>query len=179
MRALLFLTLLCGASRSAMAAAVLSIEPVASTAIAGSSVELTVEVTGITDLYAWQFDVDFSPDVLSAQSEIEDTFLATGGATIFIPGIVDNVNGAITDTADTLETAVSGVGGSGTLLDLDFLASGIGVSDVSLANVILLDSDFNNIPFTTSDGSVTVTPEPACWPLLPMALAVALRRRLR
>ena len=177
MRALVCLALLCGASPSAWAGAVLSIEPDESTLSPGSDVELTVNVTGISDLYAWQFDVEFSPGVLSAQSETEDTFLASGGATIFIPGVIDNVNGVIAETADTLETAISGVTGSGTLLDLDFVASGSGVSGISLANIILLDSNFDDIPYTTSDGSVTITPEPAYWPLLAGLLVPALRRR--
>jgi hypothetical protein len=59
------------------------------------------------------------------------------------------VGGSVSNNADTLETAISGVSGDGTLLDFDFQGVGVGTSDIDLANVELLDSDLNDIAFTT------------------------------
>ena len=62
---------------------------------------------------------------------------------------------------------IPGVSGSGDLVDFTFEAISPGISSVSLSNGLLFDSSFNSIPFTTVDGSVTVTattPEPPGLP---------------
>src|SRR6266436_3322803 len=75
----------------------------------------------------------------------EGPFLPAGGATFFIPGTIDNATGAITFTADTLQTAIVGVNGNGTLATVDFQALCVGTSLVALSNVILLDSALGDI----------------------------------
>ena len=69
----------------------LSINPASSTVSAGNNVTLDVNISNITDLYAFQFDLSFDPGTVSAASIAEGAFLAGGGTTAFIPGIIDNV----------------------------------------------------------------------------------------
>ena len=71
----------------------LSINPASSTVSAGNNVTLDVNISNITDLYAFQFDLSFDPGTVSAASIAEGAFLAGGGTTAFIPGTIDNVGG--------------------------------------------------------------------------------------
>jgi len=156
--------------------AVVSIEPTSSTISVGGTATVDVDISGVTDLYGYQFDVLFGASTLSATSETEGGFLATGGTTFFIPGTIDNVGGSVTATADTLIGAISGVDGSGTLAVLTFTGLAPGTTSIDLENVFLLDSNFNSIDFTTQDASLTVqgggvpTPEPSGLLLLGVGL---------
>jgi hypothetical protein len=110
----------------------------------GDTFEVDVNATGITDLYAFQFDLTFDPTILEADSVTEGAFLPSGGTTFFIPGTIDNVGGDISANADTLIGAISGVTGDGTLAEFDFTALADGTSAISFANNILLDSSLND-----------------------------------
>jgi hypothetical protein len=162
-------------SSSAFADAVVSIQPVSTTVGPGSTATLDVNISGVSDLYAFQFDVLFGPATVSETSDSESGFLATGGSTFFIPGAIDNIGGSVTATADTLIGSIPGVNGDGTLATLVFTGLSSGTTSIDLANVILLDSNFTPISFSTEDGSVTVksavvTPEASSVLLLGIGL---------
>lgn len=147
----------------------MSVQPLTLDVTAGHSFTLTVQISGVSDLYGYQFDLGFNPTVLAATSVTEGPFLATGGPTIFLPGAIDNVGGSITGNLDILNGAVSGVDGSGTLLDVSFQALAAGPSTEELFNVIALNSFGEGIVLTTSGSTVTVTapvPEPGSGLLL-------------
>ena len=97
------------------AAPVVSLSPNPASVILGTAFTLDVSVTGVSDLYAFQFDLGFDPSVLAATGISEGAFLGTGGATFFIPGGIDNGAGSISSTANTLLTAIGGVSGGGVL----------------------------------------------------------------
>jgi hypothetical protein len=138
------------------AQAVLSIDPISQTVSMGSTVTVDVDISNVTSLYAYQFDLTFNPSVLSAVSSSEGPFLASGGSTFFIPGANDNVGGTVAATADTLLSAISGVNGSGELAVFTFNAIGSGTSTIGIQNETLLDSNLNVIADTTTAGAVTV-----------------------
>jgi general secretion pathway protein D len=173
-RKILFSSILAVLSCSAFigradATAVVSIDPNSQTVSPGSTVVVDVDITRVSNLYGFQFNLEFNPAVLAAGTSTEGTFLPSGGATFFIPGTNDNVGGSVTATADTLLTAISGVSGTGSLALLDFKAIGAGTSALTLSNLILLDSSLNPISSTVSDASVTVSAVPlpaAAWLLL-------------
>src|ERR1022692_3390747 len=133
---------------------------------------LPVSIADASDVYAFQFDLAFDPSILQLLSISEGSFLPSAGSTFFIPG-------------DTLVGDIPGASGDGDLVDFTFQAIGPGATSLALSNGILLDSGFNFIPFTTMDGSVTVssaTPEPAglswigCLAVTGMLLAKRWRR---
>jgi hypothetical protein len=148
----------------------------------GDTFTVNVDVTGITDLYGFQFDLGFDPTILMADSSTEGPFLPSGGATFFIPGAIDNAGGTVAATADTLETAISGVTGDGTLASFSFEALADGPSALTLSNALMVDSGDNLIDFDLSDGSVVVgeasaAPEPSSFLLLAVAaLAIGFRK---
>ena len=164
---------------------IVSVDPLSSSVSLGSNFTLDVNIANVTDLYAFQFDIGFGPSVLQATNVVEGSFLPSGGFTFFIPGTIDNSAGAITFIADTLLGPGPGVNGSGTLVMLQFLASGVGTSAIDISNLILLDSNLNQIDASVEDGMVTVTspiPEPNGILIVAFALALmtgALRRNLR
>lgn len=161
----------------------LSVQPVSSSIVAGSSETLDINITNVPDLFGFQFDVSFAPGVLSAVSITEGSFLPGGGSTLFLPGGIDNGAGAIAFTADTLLGFVPGVNGSGTLAVLTLTGLGQGTSAISLSNVFLLDSSLDLIPSNILNANLkvtptAVTPEPTTMFLYGTGLAVlALRRR--
>jgi len=165
-------------------AAVVSIAPSSSNVNVGDNFTVDVNISNVTDLYGFQFDLSLAPGVLSAISITEGSFLAGGGATFFIPGTIDNTAGVISFTANTLLGTVPGVGDSGTLAVLAVDGLSPGTSSIDLSNVLLLDSNLNPINFDLQAGSITVapvtaTPEPSSITLLFAAAGVLifLRRR--
>jgi general secretion pathway protein D len=169
---------------SATASPILSISPGALAPTIGSPFALAVDIGGASDLYGFQFDIAFNPTILQATDIVEGSFLLAGGSTFYIPGVIDNTLGLISFTANTLIGAVPGVSGSGTLATIDFMATGAGPSQISIANVLLGDSVGNLLDFTTTVGAVAPVPEPASLTLFGMGLIGTLvgrhrRRRLK
>ncbi|MGC2657073.1 MAG: cohesin domain-containing protein [Bryobacteraceae bacterium] len=158
------------AASASLLAGTISVDPAAPTEAVGQSFTLSVEISGASDLYGYQFDLGFDPTVLEATSVTEGAFLAAGGQTIFVPGSIDNTGGSITANADVLNGAVSGVNGNGDLLDVTFKALTAGSSSVQVFNLIALDSLGLGQTETTSSSTVTVSfsavPEPRTGLLL-------------
>lgn len=174
----LFLALIFAAAGSLLGETI-SVQPSTLNVGEGQTFSLDVAIANVTDLYAFQFDLGFDPTILEAESVTEGSFLSSGGSTIFFPGTIDNVGGTIAFNADTLVGAIAGVSGSGTLASVEFYALGTGTSVISLANVELLDSNFNLIDFSATNGSVISTiPEPSSSVFIGAALLLlALRQR--
>lgn len=146
-------------SSPAVTATTVSIQPPSSTHSVGDSFSLGINISDVTDLYAFQFDIGFSPSILEVTGINEGTFLSGSGTTNYIPGIIDNTAGTVTFIADTLQDIIPGVTGSGTLATIDFNALDIGrTSMVSLSNVVLLDSNINDISASIKNGNITINP---------------------
>ena len=86
------------------------------TASVGDEFAVDVNISNVTDLYAWQLDLAFDPSVLAADplGPTEGSFLSGAGPTFFIGGTVDNVGGTVSNNADTLEGPIPGATGGGT-----------------------------------------------------------------
>jgi general secretion pathway protein D len=129
---------------AAFADAVLTVAPSAGTVANGSSFTADVNISNVADLYDYQFDLNFNPAVLQATAVLEGSFLTSGGATFFLPGTIDDSAGTIDFNADSLLTAISGVSGSGMLLEIEFSAIAPGSSAISIpdnSDLILQDSN--------------------------------------
>ncbi len=153
-----------------------------STAQVGEIFTLPVSIANATDVFAFQFDIAFDPAILQLLTVSEGGFLGTAGTTIFAPGTIDNTAGTATFTADTLSGPVPGASGRGVLADFTLQAISLGTSAVIVSNVILLDSSLGDIPLTTVNGRVLVTPEPMGLPWLGTAVFAGLlwaKKRIR
>ena len=158
-------------------ASTISVLPSSPTVSIGGSPSVNVNVAGLTDLYAFQFDVVFNPAVLSAVSVTEGSLFSSVGV-FFSPGTIDNTAGTITFIGDSLSGPGPGINTNGSLAQILFNAIGTGSSSVALSNIILLDSNLNDITASAVSGSVDVTgvPEPSYLPVLGTSLLVFLAR---
>jgi Cohesin domain len=127
----------------------------------GQPFTVSVIASGFTDLYDYEFDVDFNPLLLHAGLVTEGPFLATAGTTFFGSGTIDNTAGVISFVFDTLIGPGPGANGSGTLANINFTASAThsGSTIISLNNVIAQDTPGNLITVQTPPLRATV-PEP-------------------
>jgi adhesin HecA-like repeat protein len=161
-------------NRIAVAAPVLSVQPSHLTAMPGQVFSLGVWVTGVADLYAFQFDLTFDPAVLRAGGVAEGPFLSSGGTTAFVPGTIDNNSGTISATAGTLLGVLPGVSGDGALAMIDFTVLELGIRPVTLTGGTLLDSSLSGIAFTMQPAVVAAVPEPHSSCLAAAGLGVLL-----
>lgn len=167
---------------SAHAATTVSLSGPASPVQVGDDFDVLVSVAGVQDLSAYQFDLSFDPTLLSFQSQAEGSFLSAGGSTFFLDGVVDPALGQVTGVANTLLGAVSGVSGSGVLLDLKFHALAKGVASLDLGSLQLLDANGGTLSATSSGLKVQVgaVPEPGNVLAMVSGMAVLLgSRRVR
>jgi hypothetical protein len=158
-------------------AGTISLQPSATALTLGNPLSVDVNVAGLTDLYAFQFDIGFNPAVFSASSVTEGALFSSIGV-FFSPGFIDNTTGTITFIGDSLSGPGPGVSTGGTLASIIFSSIGAGSSSLTVSNIILLDSNFADIAATASGTTVTVSdsasPEPSSWLLVGGAFAVLL-----
>jgi hypothetical protein len=149
---------------------------------AGSVVQVEVTASGATDLYAYQFSLNFDPAVLHATTVNEGAFLASAGPTFFDAGTTDNVGGSVSFVFDTLLSAVPGASGSGILAVIDFsVQQWHTLTTLGLSDVLALDSNLNVLP-TQTQGLQLQIPEPGMLALLAiglLALTLVMRRGAR
>ena len=141
----------------------------------GSGVDLKLMISGVTDLYGYNFSLLFDPSLLQVTSVTEGSFLATGGTTVFDGGTLDNTSGMISFAYDLLTGPVAGVSGAGTLVTIHMNAIGAGTSALSFvaADTTFVDSSGGIITVQAIDRTLAVTavPEPSSYLLLAAGLA--------
>jgi len=139
------------AAPAARAAGTLSVQPPSSSVLPGHSFTLAVELSGVADAYAFQFDVTFDPSLLKLTSIANGGFLPDDN---FSAGIT-RAAGSVTFVYDLLTGPVPGVSGGGHLAVLTFetFDDRFGSSTVALGNVILIDSKGADIPLAGVTGA--------------------------
>jgi hypothetical protein len=163
LKILILLVLLGVSAPMGVADAIVSVFPSASTVNPGDTVIAYINVTGVVDLYGFQFDLNFNPAIIAAGSVSEGPFLGLGGFTFFIAGNIDNVGGSITNTADTLLGPVPGVNGDGTLATAQFTAIAAGQISLGVSNVLLVDSQGNPISTVPEPATLALAVVGAAW----------------
>lgn len=177
-------TRLCAAllALSSWAAPALAADPLLSVvaqpspAVEGSTVDVSVLVSDVTDLYAYNFTLAFDASLLQISSVTEGAFLATGGTTFFDGGTIDNIGGTLLFSFNTLLGAIPGVSGSGTLVTIHMNAIGTGTSSLSFvpSDTVFVSSTSSTINVQTADGLLDVAapvPEPGSYLMLAAGLA--------
>jgi hypothetical protein len=160
--------------------ATISVAPAAAWATPGDPLTLDVDISSITNLYSYQFSIQFDPTVLKATSVTEGGFLPSAGSTLFLPGTMSS--GSISFVGDVLLGSLDSATGSGTLATLHFTMLMKGTSAVTLSDVLMLDSGLSDIEAAIQNGQVgagpTGVPEPGTSALAAIALAGVLVLRM-
>jgi Cohesin domain len=168
---------------SASAGPILSINPATTTVSVGDSFTLNIDIAGVDDLFSYNFDLLFDPEILRFDGIAEGEFLKSGtfpGTEFFslgeeTPGLVSFITNSIYGD--------EGVTGSGTLAIATFFALMPGETLISFPTefpnqLLFSDSSDSPIGVTADEGLVqvnasTVPDEPSAMILLVAALAVA------
>lgn len=162
---LLFFVIIC--HPLSINAAVLSVTPSSASIEEGNSFSVDISITGVSDLFAFEFNLGFDPSILSASNVTEGPFLQSGGPTLWLPGIIDNTSGLIEFTGNSLQGFDPGVSGDGVLVHVDFISLTTGSSNINLFNAILLDSFLSDISVdNVQNANITVTASSAQTPTI-------------
>ncbi|MBX5328776.1 MAG: cohesin domain-containing protein [Candidatus Bathyarchaeia archaeon] len=112
---------------------------------------VNINISNVVDLYAWQAGITFNPNILECTGFYEGAFLKDGSmaSTIFVKHYkdMDNTLGIVYFRGCCLLGPVQGVNGSGQLAYVTFKSVGIGVSELHLTDIILLNSKLEDIEF--------------------------------
>jgi len=135
--------------------------PVIEGTVIGENVTVNINVSDVTDLYAWQAGVTFNPDVLECTGYYEGEFINRSVNRPINPANEtvwctpqqrwNNTKGVIYYHGCCPLGPVPGVDGSGQLGYLTFNVVGTGVSDLHLTDVILLSSMIEDIQHEVVD----------------------------
>jgi len=132
----------------------ISLNPSAKTIHINETFTLAVTVSNVVDLYGWEFKLGWNASLLEVVSVEEGGFLKSGGETFFLKKL--NASEGFVHVYCTLLGNVSGVSGGGTLLTVEFNATGKGECDILLDKVNLGDSLIHTIPCVQVKGHVTI-----------------------
>jgi len=133
-----------------------SVVPSMVTTSIGQNFSINVNISSVSDLYAWEFKLSWNSTLIDAVDVTEGTFLKNGGETFFAPKINNTAGYVLVDC--TLLGNVPGVSGNGTLAVVKFYVEGVGESILDLHNTTLLNSLEQPIIHQSTDGYGYFTP---------------------
>jgi hypothetical protein len=132
--------------------ATVNVFPSSVTASVSQNFSINVNVTGVSDLYGWEFKLNWTATILNAVNVTEGPFLESGGNTFFYSGL-NATEGHVTVEC-TLEGNIQGVSGNGVLATITFNVKSSGQSPLNLYYAVLLNSQEQTIPSQQSGGIV-------------------------
>jgi hypothetical protein len=143
---------LIASSNEAGTGTTVSVFPSSVTANLGQNFSINVNVTGVSDLYGWEFSLNWTATILNVVNVTEGPFLKSGGSTFFYYNL--NATEGHMTVEDTLLGNVQGVSGSGVLATITFNVKSSGQSPLNLYYALLINSSEQVIPCQLTGGNV-------------------------
>ena len=147
---------------------VVRVDPSTQAVAGGSQFSVRVMVDEVSNLGAYEFTLEFDPNVVTYVSVANGPFLGSTGRTIFCPPAITDV-GSVRFGCATMGMS-PGASGSGQLAEVIFNAAAQGASALDLTVVSLSDPLGSDIAAVPQSGSVTVaagTPVATPTPVVP------------
>jgi len=109
---------------------VIAIEPAEVRDISpGGTFTVNVTVAGVSEVYGWQVNITFNPQILNVENVSEGSFLKQANKTVFMKTI-DNTDGYVLLASTFYPVPEHGVSGSGLLAQVTFTVKGSGSSSL-------------------------------------------------
>lgn len=166
-------------SSVAQGSAQVSLAPATATIGIGETVTVDIRISNVNNLFGADVRLTFDSNILEvvdANSLVPGiqitpgTFPDIGGGQGFVAE--NSVTNGNIGYAVTLLSPAPPVSGSGTLATITFRGKNSGTSNISFTSVLLSDSSANQIPATSSGGSITVgAAAPTATPTTPVPTA--------
>jgi hypothetical protein len=122
----------------------------------GESVSVTVSLSSVTDLFGYQFVVQYDPDLVSASAGFTNTFFDTSSdASIPLEWNASCSDGECKFAVSKVDPGES-VSGSGAVAQVTLTGLDAGVLEVTIGDDILADRDGQSMDHETSALSLTV-----------------------
>jgi len=142
---------------------VISVEPPTSTAEVGESFTVDINITDVSDLFFWEFFMNFSSTILNVYSVVEGPFLSDVDSTSWntLPPTIDNTAGTVLASNLLWDFPAEGASGNGTLCTITFQPKDVGSTTLHFNYTTLATwngTAYEAIEHTAEDGSVTAEP---------------------
>jgi hypothetical protein len=137
-------------------AAAVSIDPASQGVLVGEFFTVDVQVGNVNNLGAYEFALEFNPDVVSYVTVTNGPFLGSSGRLVFCPDAITDV-GKLRFGCVTSDGGTPGASGSGQLAQVVFQAVAPGTSPLDLTMVALTNPWGEGISAATVGGSVSVS----------------------
>jgi len=139
----------------------------------GSKFTVRLNVSSVTNLFAWQVNVTWNPSLFRVNKIIAGDFLSRTtsanktssssryyGGLGFVINVTDNTKGYVATSESILEDAlpgsVPGISGGGALVSIEFLVIGYGSTDLTIK---LSGSPLGTTLLDSNGGAITLPPE--------------------
>ncbi len=123
----------------------------------GVTGNITIDVSNVSDLGAFQAMLKFNPKVIEIEDVILGNFLeSTGRQTKPLVTEIDNTAGEVSFVAYT-SGSTAGPNGGGTLAVVNFISKQEGISNLDMENVVLVARLGKRINATVGDGRISVS----------------------
>lgn len=134
----------------------LEFNPASSSVAVGNSVVVSMDLANISNLYGYQFQVNYDASKVSASGAFVNSFFDTTTNTFIPPGWSASCAAGVCQFAATHLNVASPLAGSGTLAQITFTGVSGGTVPLTFSADILADRDGSSIPHTNGTGTILV-----------------------
>jgi len=117
--------------------------------------EVSINVSGVSDLYGWEFKLSWNTSLLELANITQGSFLNSSKDTYFVPKNM-STDGYLLAGCTSLRN-VAGVSGNGTLATVEFRAKALGSCTLNLHDTKLVNSAKQLLEHSEIDGTVTAS----------------------
>ncbi len=161
-----------GTEEIPIAESVIRINPATTEATLGEDYAMYIEIACVSDLYAWEFQLNYDPAILDLMSAL----IVPGGLNepIFTYySLIDEIGGHLWWAVSTIYPTTTGVSyDEHAIFEMHFHTIAIGTAELDLFGTFLSDSNADPISHSAVNGSITVSGETPETDLLVTNIAV-------